>query len=458
MKIIDIKPKLFYRWQKYCWRHLKKINIIVTARQHGKTYFVTELIRSFIYHPDIKNPEIVLMADSIKRVHKLYKAEFDEYFSHNSLYSWANDDITVLKFSRPDGGVATVHIIGTLKQPFNVKGLSPDLIVMDEAGLCHPETITEAAMPATDKSGGIIVVTGTVEDNWYLDLWLKGRKKIAQGSKNWFTFMVKFGDKWSKDVHNDAARKLILDKYDFDITEEKRKFDKEYMCDWFASSAGNIYRQDIAKAMEAERITFVPRLFTQKVGIAWDDGLSCTAVWFFQYHHHIARLIKYQEWRVKSTFDISGQIQEYLDSIDAKLGLMVTPHTMEARSQDDPNLITLKEKYCRLLNYHGRIIAIPRVSNKSIKEDALHSLLKGAIFDETTCAEGLRHISSFKLDVSRREADKHSHAVDALSELAMAYVQGDLDESVDDLEERPFEDEDMFFPQQTKSGTVLGPY
>ena len=114
MKIISIKPKLFYKWQKEVWKKLTFRNVIVAPRQHGKTYLMSELIKSFCYAPNIEEPEICLVLPTIGDAYKLYKSEFDKVFGHNPAYSWPNEQTKELKILRKDGSYANIHIMGCL--------------------------------------------------------------------------------------------------------------------------------------------------------------------------------------------------------------------------------------------------------------------------------------------------------------------------------------------------------
>lgn len=454
MKSYDVKPHLPYPWQQYVLNHLTYINVIVAARQHGKTYLITQLISSEIYTSKRQELEIVMLCDTATRLYKLYKSDFDKAFSANPLYKWKDDKQSTIELLRPDGSVARIFLFGTIMNPFTVKGTHPSLIVMDEAGLNHPRTVTEGCMPATDKSKGRIIVTGTVEDNWYHELWLKAGKKIEQGSDNWFRFMVTFGDTWSKEVHTDHDLKLIQDKYDMDNIQDKMIFEKEYMNNWFASSEGKPYVRHLSKSYQEGRITQVFRNSNFKVSLTWDNGLGTTAIWFFQVIYGVPRFFKYHEWKEESVQKITTDILKSLKQWDTEIDTMIYPHTMGERIQNDPKLSSIGNIFKTNLNFNGKIHYVPKISKIENKEYSVVDLLNVALFDEENCGFGLNCLNRYKRSMTREEKHRYSHAVDSLAEMAMARTAGIIKET-NGFYGHTF---DMSVRKKNRPINILGPY
>ena len=474
MKIHNVAPRKQYGWAKYFLKKMKRRNVLVAPRQHGKSTLVSEIVRSFVFMKENprRPPEydlngrklpyssrIVMLSDTVERLYKIYSNEFKRLYYYDKLFHWNQESQTSLKVSRDDGVVITINLAGSKTDPTKVTGTPPDLVIVDEAALCNELLVLQSVLPATNKSRGIVIVTGTVSNNWFHDFYLKAKQKMLEGSPNWFAFFFRFRDKWSQTVHDEAGFKEIEDDYDFKNPEDRRLFAKEQMCDWFAGTPGNIFSRKVNEAIDQNRVVNLTAIPNQKLGLTWDNGLGCTAVWFWQYMPRTPRLLKYQEWRGESCHKIAADIKEYAKFLNNEIGCMVIPHTMYQRSQSEKALKNWTQIYCELLEFEGKIINIPKVSNKSLKFDALHLLLQQSFFDEGGCMQGIRHLGSFVPDESRRQQDKHSHAVDSLSELAMAYTNKEIDRIMrdminlgdKDIFEKPFE------PPQT-DGSVLGPY
>ena len=458
MKLITVKPKLFYGWQSHTWKNLTYKNVVVCARQHGKTYLMTELIRSFVYAPNIPEPEICLILPTIEDGYKLYKEEFDKAFKHNSAYSYPNEKTKEIEILRADGNIARIHIMGSIMKPKAPKGTSPHLIIMDEAGTNHPDCFLEACVPATNKSGGIIVVTGTVEDNWYRKLYRKAERKMKQGSKNWYCITVKFQDKWSQEVHPPHEQERILDSYDFADPDETLQFEKEMLCNWKASSREKTFSTDMDKAYAEDRITKILPLDMYKVGLTWDNGLTCTGVWYWQYAHNMVRFLKYREWRQKSFQEICRNIQEDLRQMGLSIGFQVLPFTMNNRSQGQEDLPTDAKIVFELLGYDGAFHINPKIANKAIKFKATHNFLNKCIFDEEECFQGIECVSNFKLiGATQKEKDTNDHSTDALSELAVAEGAGVLEDNKSSFVSFGLKEEENFDILRVNR-SVLGPY
>ena len=470
MKHIKVAVKPLYDWQKDWLRLLTRINVLVAPRQHGKTYICTELIKSFVYSSKLKDPEILLVLPTLPMAYDLYENEFSKAFRYSKGYAWPNKDTKQIAIQRPDGGTARIYIRGSKVTPKSAKGLSPDFIVMDEAGQCPSETLIESLIPSTNKSRGKIVVTGTVEGGWWHSYYLASKRQVKKGNSTFSTFYFKFGDRYSVQSIGQEGLDEIKSMYDFDDEEQVRLFKKEQMCDWYASEAGPRFSKDVSEIVESDRLCRVPLIPHCKVGLTIDNGIGCTGVWFWQYFHGVPRFLKYQEWRSRSTLDICYDIKKWIRENNTKLGCLVMPHTIKKRNETD--LKSVRDVWIESLDFFkdedAEIIDIPKVGHMPAKYQALHYLLKNAIFDDDGCGDGLMKVRMYRPEAPKKETDIWSHATDSLSEFGVAYQNGWIDVDLvnsmyystisESAWEKQLEEDRMRFMNKKSSTGVFGGY
>ena len=252
----DFNP---YIWQHYCMHHLTHHNVITAPRQHGKTSLMCELINTVAMAPHITNPIINLCSDTAKRLYKLYGQRLNDLFKHNPLWSWTKDDQGSSRVLRPDGSYTLINFIGSVANPDGCAGTPAHLNIIDEAALVSKYFIFNSAMPATDKTEGFTIVTGTVANNQYKDIYDHGTAKMLAGDPNWFTFYMRFGDEWSRKSLSDSARNIIYSRYDLTKPEDKLIWDTQYMCDWDAGSAeGKPYALEVGDLQRQNRVLDIP--------------------------------------------------------------------------------------------------------------------------------------------------------------------------------------------------------
>jgi len=191
---------------------------------------------------------------------------------------------------------ATVRLYGA-DNPDALRGNYFDGVVIDEYAQIHPTLYAEIIAPAISDRKGWIVFLGTPHGrNHFHDLW-----EGAQGSKNWFTLMLK------------ASESGIIDADELELIRTNPGTDSEtYMqemeCSFTAAVRGAFYSDQMEKQSSTNEGVF-PYDPSKLVITAWDIGYTDdTSVWFAQANG--------QELAIIDFFTVSGF------SVDDVLGVL----------------------------------------------------------------------------------------------------------------------------------------
>ncbi len=421
------------KWQYWVLKNLKKYNVIVAPRQHGKTHLILEIMRAVGFAPGIKNPQMSLSCASLEQVYKLYGEALNEAFGMFSGFKYISAKDTIIEFTRPDGGKVTILLFGSVRNVYGPKGKTLDLSVVDEAGLCKRAHVTEALVPALFIKKGILVVTGTVEPNWYYDFYMKAKRKMKEGSQNWFAFYFKFEDEWSLSCTTQVLRAELKDFYDLKDPEDLRLYQKELLCNWLAGVEGTPFALDYMQMVNSKR--FVPLEInpTQIYGTTWDNG-AYDAIWFWTLQAGMFQLVDFKSFEDHSIHDVCEWVKNWYLKNNAKPGLHIFPHTMKERQKAHKNYAALahivKKEFSKWSTFHGKII--PRIGNINTKLQATKNLLRNCQIDPIRCEEGVRCLQMYSRRVDAKSGaksnsikkDQYSHGAEALGELALAFQNG----------------------------------
>ena len=180
--IYKVFPHDPYAWQLYCLLNLKRNNVIVAPRQHGKTELGCEIASAIALAPHIRQPVINICADTATRIYTLYGQRLNQLFSgfEGWYYPNANTPSTILY--RADGTYALFNFIGATTKPTGPTGTASHFNLIDEAALVGYDFIMKSALPATDKTKGINIITGTVANNHYYDIYKLAVEKMNEGN------------------------------------------------------------------------------------------------------------------------------------------------------------------------------------------------------------------------------------------------------------------------------------
>ena len=435
-----------YRWQKQIIKNQRRYNVVVGPRQHGKTTLLCHLARETFLDESIQSPCISFCADSAARIFRAY-SEYMNYLSGPYGMKWNDEKQTKFVLKRPfkvkrvnpatgkeelvdDYG--SIHIFGGLTNYFGPKGLTNDLVLLDEYGLCPRGFLYESIMPSTDHTEGPIFITGTVEPNHYQQTYDLAKDGMKSKSSPWYAFYFQFRDKFSREVHTERRLKDIEARYDMNDPLLRRKFLKEYMCIWEAGLEGTPFSLNVAQHKDKGLIGSYPHNPNYPVNTSWDDGLGCTAIWFWQAIGGRFVFINYMEWLEASLHKICGDINKYFDSLSCTVGCHVFAHTARQRNQSDNNLMKLSEDIIRRLGYEGWPVVNRRPKTVDSKIRMGREFFAKCTFDDMNCRQGIRCLSNFKRQHNAKKGirgketikDDYSHGAEAYCELAQAHFQG----------------------------------
>lgn len=446
MVVKNIKPFEPYSWQTHCYNNLTTYNAISKDRQDGKSEFGAEVAFSIIHSPKIKNPNIAIVSDEIARCYRIYADKFNKHFQNNRHFDWKKETQSNFSIPRKEGDKINIDILGTKHNFFGLKGGSYHYVLIDEYGLIGEGYFEEVASPTIRATKGIIIVTGTVEDNWWYDLYHKALKKYEEGDPHWFAFQSHWGDEWSRRDHTKKELEMVKAPFDMSIPEDARKWDKEYLCNWFAASSGKIFSKECDFLNKNGSIGSFPYNPKYKVGFAIDNGRT-TAIWFYQFVKGSLHIIDYKEVIECGFSDIAKLVGMWYSENKAELDIILLPHTMGHRHQSAEMLSNQQVFFNKLKKYFGEdldCVMIPKVSNIELKIEALRRLLLHAKFNKDTTYTGLRSIRNYKRQtiktkgyISSKEDKQWTHGVDALGELALALDNNVFDNSLDRVITKP---------------------
>ena len=439
MKTISRKSNIPYRWQTHVLDKITRFNVIVAPRQHGKTELCAEIMNAVAHMPvDMtkRSIKINLCSDTAKRCFRVYSAAlnkiFKQYKKKGKKSFWTSEKETELDFYREDGMEVNISILGSIANPTGPKGTASDLNIIDEAGKVSLSFIEEGCFPSTTKTEGINIITGTVEPNHYLDLFRRSQKKVAEGSKFWSSFYMKWEDEWAHDCLSDRQKQAVLDAHDFNDPKSKLKFEKEYGCNWLAGLEGAPYAIEYHRAYNSGRIKQVPIDRNYALSTSWDDGKGTTAIWFWQFIEGAFRFVDFREWHEGNLPDICDDVLAYYRANKCSMGHHILPHTTKERSFGQRGGLARWAQIRNAFSFRGRYKIIPKVSSIETKLSAGKQFMRVCLFDEMKCWNGINHLQMYSREMNKVtgtykaaiKSDEHSHAGDAFGEVAMCWKLG----------------------------------
>lgn len=434
MRVWTREPHLLYRWQRYVHDHLATNNCIVAGRQKGKTELACEVGYSIIESEKIVNPRWILCSDEIGRLFRIYSGRLNQYFRNNEHFNWRRETETSFRVPRVFGDHITIEVHGAAHNFSSAKGGSNHYVLADEYGKTAAMYAEEVLFPTTAATNGISFITGSVEDNFWYDLFTKAKTKMDEGDEEWFAFFTSLGDDWCKRDFSDEWRARQSSRFDLKNPNDLRIWNKEYLCDWFASSQGKIFTRSYHFSYMSGKMGKFSYDSSYKVGFTLDNGHN-TAVWFYQLKGGKCYLIDYREYVELGIDEIAKDIKGWYSEKSAELDNMIFPHTMKRRSQE-AGMRCGAEVF---LDAWGeidlsKVLVVPRVANIELKISATRKLIAESYFNFTACSLGLRSVRNYKRKVVVRkgivsnEIDKEgSHGAEALGELALCIDNNVID-------------------------------
>lgn len=184
---------------------------------------------------------------------------------------------------------------------------------------------------------------------------------------------------------------------------------------------GAVYKDELRKAKEEERITSIPYVSTTPVTCYFDLGHSdATAIWFSQSVGHEFRYIDYYENQFK-------KIQHYCQELQKKgyiYDRIILPHDAEYETL---NAERTTAQIVRSSFPNAQVIVLPRAGITN-GIDAARTIFNQCWFDEKKCADGLQALRHYRYDkdpdtgkTSKNPVhDWSSHGADSFRYSAMA--------------------------------------
>jgi len=234
------------------------------------------------------------------------------------------------------------------------------------------------------------------EMNEYLD-GLNAR--LTQGQKNWY------------------ARKAAEQGEDM-----KREFPSTPDEAFESSIEGAYFAQQMQAVRKNGQICRVPYEAALPVHTFWDLGISDSmSIWFYQRHGLENRFIDYYE----NSGEGFGHYKKVLDEKDYVYGDHYGPHDLEVRNLGKE--ATTRKQIAADLGIKFRVVR--RVSDKQAAIEAARGQLSSCWFDETKCAQGIKHLDNYrkewndKLGVfsDKPRHDAASHGADAFMTFATGF-------------------------------------
>ena len=430
--IIKIFPKIPYKWQKTFCDFMKKYNILIAPRQHGKTELVSEIVKSVAYEPSIRDPWINLCSDTITRLKALYKKRFDYIFKPHKDYKWPKDEGGIIQCKRPQGDHFWIKVHGATHNPKGPEGTTSHLNIVDEAGTVSKTYIKGALMPSADATNGINIITGTPAPGDFRELRDFALYDMKHEGSDWYVLEFKLGDELSRECRSAKQIQSIKRRYNLHDPEERVDFLRMYMCDWEALLSSNPLSKAVSNARIEGRVGVFPFNKDFKVGTAWDNGLGYKAVWFWQIINAVPRFIFYKVWKDESLRKTCRDIKDFYKSVGAEPYIHIFPHTMNEREESDG--IKIKDKVLDFLEIECDHICNKRISNIENKIDITNSVMNMCQFHEKGCYEGLSALQNYRRKENLKTKvrskgfvkDMHSHGAEAFGEFCLAWHNEEL--------------------------------
>ncbi len=454
-----VKNFLFYHWQAYVINNLTRYNVILAPRQHGKTTLVCEVINTVAHAPNLINPLINLCSDKASRLYQLYSQRLNALFGDLDTWSWTKADVPSSTLRRQDFQLALINFIGSIAKPTGCTGTPSHLNVIDECELVDHDFIFESAMPATDKTKGITICTGTWGPR-IKDLYKYAKRKMDAGDSHWFAFEMSLDDKWSRQALTHEERKAIRSRYDLSIPAHRRTFNTQYIGDiQNIQSAQYPYLDSVLELEHRGRIRDFHVQRDLPVNLTWDDGRGCTAIWAFQAINNVFYFFDYFEWQGTSLPEIAKNRYMWYEQNNFIYGVQVLPHTIKERSymiEGSPSRYGVLK---RIFKDKGAFCIVPKTSSVANKFSAGLSFLPNCFFHSRARngISGLKGYARVKIantkNVYKDEVSKNdcAHCGDAITEIAMSALSGQFMLKLNTLRV-------PMFDHQRRLLSVLSPY
>lgn len=305
----------------------------------------------------------------------------------------ASENGTELKFTLKNGSF--IQILGS-ENIDNLRGISPYGIIFSEYAFQNP-TAWEVMRPILAENGWWAIFNSTPNGkNHFYELYT-----MAQSNPDWYCEKLTVED-----------TKAVSEEY---IEQERRDWmseemiQQEYYCSFEVWAIGSYYADLITQARNEDRITKLPKLFSQ-VDIYFDLWRNdWTAVWFKQNDWQFFNFIHYYESNWKHITKYFDYIDEYISTNNLQIGMLNFPHdsTQKRIDAEKSSFELATERY-----WGHRVHYITRTQSTTKDRDTVRALLPRCRFDIDEASQGIKCLENYKKawdDTKKVFRDHHEH-------------------------------------------------
>lgn len=252
------------------------------------------------------------------------------------------------------------------------------------------------------------VIVSPVDKAYFFRLEAEIGREITPGQRAWYV--------GKRDADFAGERELMMREYP---ATPKEAFEQ--------STEGCYLAEQLAVARRQGRVTFVPHDPSSPVNTFWDlshGGLDDVAIWFHQRQGLRDHFIRFIEG--------SGEPYSYYVKAMQQLGYVwgkhFLPHDAGRRFPGAEANPTIEDMLIGLGLKNTEVVA--RVADLTAGIQQMRDDFGSYWFDETNCAEGLRHLSLYRKEWNDRlgcwretpREDGHQHAADSIRQKAQGYT------------------------------------
>lgn len=461
----DGKEVLFKPWpeQEKLLERLWHRNIILKARQRGFSTLIQLVMLDTCLFND--NVEGAIIAQDEAAAKKIFRTKVKFAYDHlpdavREINPLTTKSASILHFKNGSNlEVTTSARSGTLQW----------LHVSEFGKMCakFPEKAREVvsgSLPAVDQNG-VICIESTAEgqEGAFYDMCTRAQElrdagKDERKELSKLDYRFHFASWWDADEYEADPKTVIVSPVDhayfnrleanlgIEINARKRAWyvakrdsefsgDQELMWREYPSTPEEAFQQStegcylsaqLALARKQGRITTVPHDPSLPVNTFWDlqhGGNDDVSIWFHQrvgLRDHFIRFIE-------GSGEQYGYYVREMQALGYVWGKHYLPHDAGRRFPGAEVNPTIED----ILNDLGlrNTVVVPRVADLTAGIQQLRDDFNSYWFDETNCAEGLRHLGLYKKEWNDRfgcwrdtpRKDGHQHAADAIRQKAQGY-------------------------------------
>lgn len=319
---------------------------------------------------------------------------------------------------------ALIQVLGS--DNYNsIMGTNPTGCIFSEYSLQNPNAWNYIRPILDANSGWAIFVFTPRGSNHAKDLFDMAKKPDNQA--DWFCQLLTNDDTHILDAK--GLQKLRSEEVSEDMIQQ------EWFCSFTLGIQGSYYAKYLGEIRENDQIGHVPHDKHRKVFTAWDIGLDCTVIIFFQYVGNEIHIIDYYEKKDEELSHFAGIIQSkpyiYEDHF--------APHDSAKREQSS------KYSTRQIIGDLGIEFTVFRAIDISVDTgiEWARGMFPRVWIDEGKCSGLIRALENyrrtwddeFKIYRSKPVHDRWSHGADAFRYLAIATrIRSDAGRGPDDDE------------------------